>query len=118
MGSSSSKLVALDFDKTIHPNLTESLNETPVPGGRQFVRQLQREGYEVVIFTHRAVDPEGVEQVTEWLRKHDFPVVPVTAVKPDAIAYIDDRGFRFEGDFDVVMDFLHDRKAALPWTDK
>lgn len=111
-------VIALDLDGVLNPNLTESLTEKPVPGAQQFVRRLMKEGYEVVIFTHRAVEPDGALETMEWLRKHDFPQLPVTAVKPAAILYLDDRCMRFEGDFDVVMDFIHDEQATLPWTDK
>ena len=39
----------------------------------------------------------GIELVWEWLKKHDMDnfVTKVTAEKPRAKAYIDDKGFRF-----------------------
>lgn len=112
------KTVALDLDGVLNPNLTESLTERPVPGANAFVRRLMSAGYDVVIFTHRAVEPEGVDEVNQWLRKNDFPKLPVTAVKPAARLYIDDRCYRFEGDFDAALDFVKDDEATTPWTDK
>jgi len=117
-GTPKVKTVALDLDGVLNPNLTESLTEKPVPGAQQFVRRLMKEGYDVVIFTHRAVEPDGALETMEWLRKHDFPQLPVTAVKPACRAYIDDRCYRFEGDFDSAMAFIRDDEAVKPWTDK
>ena len=39
----------------------------------------------------------GTQLVWEWLKKHDMDkyVTKVPAEKPRAVAYIDDKGFRF-----------------------
>ena len=40
----------------------------------------------------------GTELVWDWLKEHDMSkfVSKVTAEKPRAVCYIDDKGFRFE----------------------
>lgn len=71
----------------------------PVPGAVEFVDQLVAEGYEVVVSSCRAYTDIGRRGITEWLAHHGFPRLEVTHEKPHAVAYIDDRGHRFEGDF-------------------
>ena len=61
-------------------------------------------GYDLVIYTCKA-NPKrplvngktGIELVWEWLNKHGIKdnVKDVTYIKPNAVAYIDDKGIRF-----------------------
>lgn len=49
------------------------------------------ERHNVVVYTTR----ENHEAVREWLKSSGFPELPITSMKPKAIAYIDDRAIRF-----------------------
>ena len=44
--------------------------------------------------------PRGV--VMDWLLQYGFPVLEVASSKPVADAYVDDRGVRFDGDYERV----------------
>lgn len=114
--------VALDFDGTLTADFRGytgvEVKDPPAPGARRFVEDLILDGYEVVIFSHRAKDASGREAIRQWLDKHDFPSIDViTDRKPAAQVYVDDRAKRFEGDFGDVARFIRS-DAALPWTDK
>ena len=51
----------------------------------------------------------GIELVWEWLKKYDMDkfVTKVTAEKPRAVAYIDDKGIRFENNWKQVLEILN-----------
>ena len=114
------KTIALDYDGVLFGNLKPNDSPVPkgppVPGAQKFVEDLILNNYNVVIFSHRAVDPEGQVGIQEWLQKWDFPEgIAITATKPAAEVYIDDRAFRFEGDFSKAFRFIESDKAE-PWT--
>lgn len=108
--SDESKTVVLDFDAVLHLYRRgwtgpEPL-EPPVPGALEFVRWLLAQGYDVVVSSARADQPDGLHGIVGWLARYGFPALPVTNRKPAAILYVDDRAFRFEGDFQAVRDAL------------
>ena len=94
--------VCVDFDGTIHQYngcKGAEMFEGPIDGAKDFLWDLSRR-FKVVIFTtRRAV------LVREWLIKWGMSefVADVTDVKPPAVAYVDDRAVRFEGDFGVAL---------------
>jgi hypothetical protein len=111
--------VAVDFDGVIHSYTSPwvaaaVIPDPPVEGAIEWLNQI-RQTYEVVIFTTRGESYEGATAVREWLIEHGLEdgdgQVVVTAVKPKALIYIDDRAWRFEGTFPTA-DEIH---TARPW---
>lgn len=102
-----SRTVAFDFDGVLHSyesGWTGSIpTDPPVPGARECVEAFVASGYAVVVFSCRALVEEGARGIVDWLAKHGFPPCDVTVVKPHAILYVDDRAFRFEGDWSALM---------------
>ena len=99
--------VAVDFDGVIHKSskgyYDGTIYDEPIEGSRESVKKLS-EKYDVVIFTCKSKPDRGLvngktgtELVWEWLRKHDMDkfVTKVTAEKPRAVQYIDDKGYGF-----------------------
>lgn len=92
--------LAIDFDGVLHQRNSAEwkgiaiIEGNPVPDAVAALHLLSHR-YELVIHTCRAVHPDGERAVTEWMAKHGFPPCVVTAQKPAAIAYIDDRGLQF-----------------------
>ena len=72
----------------------------PRPGAREFLEELNRQGYRVVVFTVRW-GPHDLSELV-WM---------VTDKKPPAFAYIDDRAICFQGDFSKTLDQLQSFKA-------
>lgn len=79
----------------------------PLDGALDFIRKQSR-NYQFVIHTVR--EPRLVEQ---WLLHYGFPALPVLTVKPKAIAYVDDRAVRFDGDW---LSLLPKLKEPPWWT--
>ena len=108
------KTVAIDFDGVIH-NDTKGFHDGTIygdiiDGSQDAIKQIAQT-YHIVIFTAKAKKERplinnmtGTELVWEWLQKHDLDqyVDEVTAEKPRAFLYIDDRGYRFNNWSDTL----------------
>lgn len=114
------KTIAIDFDGVIHSYTSgwqgvEIIPDPPVPGAIEFVCEcLGREGVEPVIYSTRAETPRGRYAIRTYLEAHGLPpesVFRVTAEKPKAIVYIDDRAWRFDGLFPYLPHVLNFK----PW---
>lgn len=93
------KTVALDFDGVM--NLYDGWKGEdhlfdPRPGLKEFLVDLKKAGYKVVIFSARSA-----AKIEEWLEKHELRkyVGKVSNEKPMAHCYVDDRAVCFKGDF-------------------
>ena len=108
--------LGLDFDGVIHKNSKGfhdgTIYDEPLDDAIESVKYLNETlGYDLVIYTCKAT-PErplvngktGIELVWEWLDKHGIKnnVKDVTYIKPNAIAYIDDKGIRFSNLKDCI----------------
>lgn len=114
--------IALDFDSVLHKYekgfTGDEPTEAPVEGAQDFVDNLIDNGFELVIFSHRAHTAAGKRGIEEWLVEHGFPTIEVTDKKPAAEVYVDDRALRFEGDFDDALAFIVDKQRRTPWNRK
>jgi len=112
------KQIAIDFDGVVHKNslgfYDGTVYDEPVEGSLEAIRKLVDLGYEIVIFTCKAKPDRplvegktGVELIWAWLDKYGFKnlIKEVTAEKPRAIAYIDDKGITFTNWKDILEEF-------------
>lgn len=83
----------------------------PLPGLQGFLEQLKIMGYEIAVFSTRPA-----KKLNAWFHRHlllhlvdGFP-----DKKPPAVMYVDDRGFRFSGDFDEVLEEIK-AYGTEPW---
>ena len=88
------KTICVGFDGVLNEYGYEErdLGE-PLTGSKEFIKELRKK-YKVVILTSR---PK--EQVIGWLTHNGFPSMKVTNRKVPAVAYIDDRAIRFNGNY-------------------
>jgi phosphoheptose isomerase len=106
--------LGVDFDGVIHKNskgyYDGTIYDEPVEGVEEALRALA-DKYTLICYTAKAKPDRGlvngktgVQLVWEWLEKHglDKYISKVTAEKPRAVAYIDDKAFRFENWTDCV----------------
>jgi hypothetical protein len=111
--------VSLDFDGVIHSYESgwtgPKPEDPPVEGAVEFVKKLINADFEVVLHSTRANTKEGKQGIENWLEQHDFPNLEVHVDKPHAEVYVDDRAFRFKGNFDKAFDFIKDKKLRTPW---
>ena len=93
--------IGVDFDGTLaEHNSPQSIElGAPIPRMWQRVRRMLDKGWTVKIMTARANEPHEVERVQAWLRRHNLPVLEVTATKDyGMIALFDDRAISVDPD--------------------
>lgn len=107
--------LAIDFDGVLMDKTNSVLNLSsaglcigyPMLGVEEGVKRLASR-YELVVFSARASVPEGREAIEKWLElwrlAHYFKFV--THEKINALAYLDDRGVRFEN-WDSTLEYFN-----------
>lgn len=108
--------VVFDFDGVIHSYISgwsETPNDPPVKYIKEEIDLIRKEGYEVVVVSTRCDTKEGKNTVIEYLAKHNIQVDRVTDIKPPALAYIDDRAIKFDGN---AKSLLYKIQNFIPWT--
>jgi|TARA_Y100000289_G_scaffold65884_1_gene80532 phosphoheptose isomerase len=106
--------IAVDFDGVIHKNSKGyhdgTVYDDPVEGAREALEKLS-EKYTVIVYSAKARKDRGlvngrsgVQLIWDWLKEHNLNqyVSKVTAEKPRAVAYIDDKGIEFDS-WDTVL---------------
>ena len=94
--------ICVDFDGVLNNYKgykgSDELYE-PSTGAKEFLQKLS-EKYTIIILSARTP-----AKIYDWLIKYDLSqyVCDVTRTKPGAVAYIDDRALRFEGNYDKVL---------------
>ena len=113
--------VAVDVDGVLHSYVSgwqgaDVLPDPPVPGAIEWLETISKD-FDVAICSTRCETQEGCAAVQDYLLRHGLPEsvlgsLTIRAGKPPALLYIDDRGWRFEGNnFPSVQD-IH---RARPW---
>ena len=96
--------ICIDFDGVLnnYKGFDGDNLSTPRPGAREFLETLSKE-YSITIFSVRRYT-----KIIVWLTKYDLLqyVHNVTSYKIPAVAYVDDRGINFNGDYDKVLQEL------------
>ena len=90
--------IAIDFNGTIEDSNNVPKGKKfgpPLPGAEDTLEGLIQEGHEVIIFTEMAKTSSGRQAVADWLEYFDISYSEITALKPNASIFIDDKGLRF-----------------------
>ncbi|MEO1223356.1 MAG: hypothetical protein AAFX92_03940 [Pseudomonadota bacterium] len=121
-------ILSVDFDGVIHSYTTKwsgahIIPDPPVPGAMEFLREAT-DSFTVAIFSTRSKEIEGRQAMRQWLRYCAEEQAALTdedtdwvdliewpTTKPPALVMIDDRAFRFEGEWPDVQDLL----SFKPW---
>jgi hypothetical protein len=103
----SNKTIAIDFDGVIHNDHLGFHDGTiygpPIDGVENALRQISSQ-YTIILYTCKANpdrplvnDKTGIELIWEWLDKYNLTsyITDIMWGKPNAIMYIDDKGYRF-----------------------
>ena len=110
--------IGIDFDGVIHRcsrgYYDGTIYDEPVEGVHEALAEIAKK-YTVIVHTCKArkdrglVDGKtGTQLVWEWLEKHGLSkfVSKVTAEKPRAVAYIDDKSIKFNSWSEVLLDVV------------
>lgn len=111
--------VVFDFDGVIskYENGWQGatiINDEPVDGIIEALNEISKK-YRIVVLTSRCSQPGGFEAVRDWLNSYGIPYELITDVKPQALAYIDDRAICFKGNSKAL---LKEIESLEPWNMK
>jgi hypothetical protein len=105
-------LLAVDFDGTIADSYPDgqwigAKMPAPMPGALDALLKLRQAGYRMVVFSHRAESSFGRDLIGRFLNEHRIANLfeGVVSVKPQADAYIDDRGIHFSSWASILAHF-------------
>jgi|TARA_R110002020_G_scaffold21575_7_gene73299 histidinol phosphatase-like enzyme len=106
--STEKSVIALDFDGVIHDHYKGYGDGTiygdPIEGSLESIKELYELGYTLKIYSCKSCSDRplvnnktGSELIRGWLEKHKVSeyVKEICTEKPNALAYIDDKGVRF-----------------------
>lgn len=106
------KTLAVDFDGTLcQYQKFGPITNPPNEGAKQVIDVLRANGWTIIIHICRASQvhedyKDSIKAIIEWLQKYEIVVDDITADKPIATAYIDDRGLRFTNWQDIKNYFI------------
>lgn len=116
------KTIAIDFDGVIHSYKSgwqgpTTIQDPPVPGITEALATIRENGYHIVIYSTRAKTKAGREAIKEWLKTYeiDWCIDEITAMKPIAEVYIDDRAICFDGNASNLPYLV---ETFAPWDKK
>ena len=106
------KTVVFDFDGVIHPYTSgwQGIDKTPdppVPEAVETIRRLRRRGYKVIVVSARSSVSAGLAAIKRYLKKWNIEVDGVTAEKPPAVVYVDDRSICFVPGMNLYYAITH-----------
>jgi hypothetical protein len=108
--------IILDFDGVIHSypkwkGITPT--DPPTEGAREAIIKL-REQFKVKILSTRCTEEAGVKGIEAWMIEYDIPHDGVLRTKEKSSLMVDDRGYRFDGDWNALLEFVKDGPPE-PW---
>ncbi len=114
--------ILVDFDGVVHRydsgwKGVTVIPDPPVDGVKEAIAKI-RESHAVYILSTRGTEDDGVAAIQAYLDKHDIEVDGIVKKKIPASLLIDDRAFRFNGDWNEVLEFLDDPECFTPWNKK
>ena len=111
--------VVFDFDGVIHSYTTKWNGDTtfmpdpPVAGIKEAIDSIRNAGYEVCVVSTRCAYAGGIEAIENYLAENRIKVDQITAEKPPAVVYIDDRAICFDGKAETLLEKIVNFE---PWT--
>lgn len=109
--SKEDKTILLDFDGVIssdewHPG---EITCPPVEGAVEAIREMQKQGYEVIVCTGRH---DSLPWAISWMRKQGLWDIPVGNEKHPSIKFIDNRAIEFRS-WKETMERLRDEGIII-----
>ena len=104
-------VIATGTEKEVYSNEAKWSYEncTVVPGARAFLQKLAEEGHYIILHTARM--KRDKIKTFNWLELNNIPFNELHTGKPPATIYVDDRGFRFDGDWNKLKILIDEVKT-------
>ena len=99
--------IAIDFDGVIHGYSKGfddgTIYDGPTEDVAETITELKKKYY-IYIHSQRTGTPEGIEAIRDYLLKYNIPFDEISATKPPAKFFIDDKAIRFKNWKQTVKD--------------
>lgn len=98
-------ILAIDFDDTISDRSNRAPGKRlgePLPRALEALQRLSDEGHQIIVHSCMAATPTGRQAIADWLEWHDIDVNGITATKPLADYYIDNKAIRHVDWYDTM----------------
>ena len=92
-------VLAIDFDGTI------TSEGKPIEGAKESLHKLYWDNRRI-IHSCRAATESGKRMIESWMNEYEIPYHEITAVKPQADLYLDNKAIRFTNWQDFIK-YLH-----------
>lgn len=98
-------ILAIDFNHVLHDRDNPiGRMGAPIQGAKQAMDLLREQGHELIIHSDMARTEGGVKAIEEWCQYYGIPFDRVTALKPTADIFLDDKALRFQSWRKAVKD--------------
>jgi hypothetical protein len=105
--------ILVDMDDTICHELSDGECGEPMEGVKEALAKLKEQGFEIIIFSHRADDEHGQDEIKKYLEIHEIPYDSIfQGEKPLARFQIDDRAIHFDNWNSVLKQIEKSDKTA------
>jgi hypothetical protein len=123
--------ICCDFDGTLCDHAFPDIGRVK-PGAKEALTMFRKLGYKIMIWTCRTshwhydvfggdptiptLERDRVKEMITWLKLHDIPFDYIddgSKGKPLASVYIDDKGMRFQNNWDEVMGWVINNRPDL-----
>jgi hypothetical protein len=116
------KSITLDFDGVIHPYNQkfshDVCSDPPFPVTLEAIKRIRGMGFKVYVFSTRCETPHGVQVIRDYLKEHNIEVDDVVTTKERSKVYVDDRAYRFTGNWDRLLKLLSNEESYAPHNKK
>lgn len=114
------KTVVFDFDGVINSYASgwkgiDIIPDPPVDGISEVMKKLKDNGYEIVIHSTRAENVKGKYSIAAYCKNNNIPYDSISETKPPALVYVDDRGLKFDGKTDKLLEQIENFHS---WVEK
>ena len=100
-------ILCIDFDDTLYNRSSKE----PIAGACEALKHFKFKGYTILISSSR-LNPElwgdlvkfREQEISEWMKQYDIPYDKIVLHKPPADIYIDNKGYRFNGDWKAAAE--------------
>jgi hydroxymethylpyrimidine pyrophosphatase-like HAD family hydrolase len=101
------KVLCIDFDDTLYNRSSQE----PISGAVEALNQFKSKGYTILIGSSR-LNPDlwgelvkfRQQEIADWMAQYNIPYDKIVMHKPPADLYIDNKGYRFRGDWKTAAE--------------
>lgn len=115
--------VCFDFDGVIHSYKSgwkgcDVIPDPPVEGIKKVIDELKDAGYTISIYSTRCIEWAGRAAIDEYCKKHGIYYDLISSTKPPAAVYVDDRGLKFDGKTEGLVERIKSFHSWIENLDK